>query len=158
MNKLNDRLALIANLSVVAGIVFLGLELQQNTQAIQAQTRDSITEKQMTYLGWAATSPELAAVLAKVDSAGRASLNGGEARQWRGYVGGQMREWENSFYQYERGLFTQGEYEARRERWRAQMTDRPDSGAFQGFWTLAGAQFAPRFRAQIDQIVAEVGN
>ena len=68
MNKLNERLTLIANLSVVAGIVFLALELQQNTQAIQAQTRDSITEKQMTYLGWRATSPELAAIVAKVDS------------------------------------------------------------------------------------------
>ena len=78
MNKLNERLTLIANLSVVAGIVFLGLELQQNTQAIRAQTRDSITEKQMTYLGWRATSPELAAIVAKIDSAGEASLNGAE--------------------------------------------------------------------------------
>ena len=46
MNKLNERLTLIANLSVVLGIVFLAVELQQNTQAIQAQTRDSLTEKQ----------------------------------------------------------------------------------------------------------------
>ena len=59
MNKLNERLTLIANLSVVVGIIFLGVELQQNTQAIQAQTRDSVTEKQMEYYGWRATSPEL---------------------------------------------------------------------------------------------------
>ena len=46
MNKLNERLTLIANISVVLGIIFLAFELQQNTQAIQAQTRDSLTEKQ----------------------------------------------------------------------------------------------------------------
>ena len=51
MNKLNERLTLIANISVVLGIIFLAFELQQNTQAIQAQTRDSITEKQMEYYG-----------------------------------------------------------------------------------------------------------
>ena len=45
-SKLNERLTLIANLSVVVGIIFLAVELQQNTQAIQAQTRDSLTEKQ----------------------------------------------------------------------------------------------------------------
>ena len=35
MNKLNERLTLIANLSVVAGIIFLAVERKQNTQAIQ---------------------------------------------------------------------------------------------------------------------------
>ena len=62
MDKLNERLTLIANLSVVAGIIFLAVELQQNTAAIQAQTRDAITEKQMAYYGWLATSPDLADV------------------------------------------------------------------------------------------------
>ncbi len=46
-SKLNERLTLIANLSVVVGIIFLAVELRQNTQAIEAQTRDSLTEKQM---------------------------------------------------------------------------------------------------------------
>ena len=62
MNKLNERLTLIANLSVVVGIIFLAVGLQQNTQAIQAQTRDSITEKQMEFYGWAATNRDLADV------------------------------------------------------------------------------------------------
>ena len=49
MNKPNERLTLIANLSVVVGIIFLAVELQQNTQAVEAQTRDSITSKQMEF-------------------------------------------------------------------------------------------------------------
>jgi hypothetical protein len=49
MSKINERLTLVANLSVVVGIVFLAVEMRQNTAAIQAQTRDSITEKQMEF-------------------------------------------------------------------------------------------------------------
>ncbi len=33
MSKLNERLTLVSNLSVVVGIVLLGVELRQNTQA-----------------------------------------------------------------------------------------------------------------------------
>ena len=36
------------------GIIFLAVEIRQNTQAIQAETRDSITEKQMEHMGWVA--------------------------------------------------------------------------------------------------------
>ena len=86
MNKLNERLTLIANISVVLGIIFLAFEQQQNKQAIQAQTRDSVTEKQMSWLeslytnpGATATSRFLAASigaahLSRVFTVGRSSL------------------------------------------------------------------------------------
>lgn len=54
MSKLNDRLTLAANLSVVASIIFLAVQMAQNTRAIESQTRDSITEKEMEYYGWLA--------------------------------------------------------------------------------------------------------
>ena len=60
MSKLNERVTLVTSVSVIAGIVFLAAEMRQNTQAIEAQTRDAITEKQMTYLGWIATNRDLA--------------------------------------------------------------------------------------------------
>ena len=70
MNKLNERLTLIANISVVLGIIFLAVELQQNTQAIQAQTRDSITEKQMTYSEWLGLNRDAAGVFQRGNSGG----------------------------------------------------------------------------------------
>jgi hypothetical protein len=156
MSKLERWLTLVANLSVVAGIVFLAAEMRQNTAAIQAQTRDGITAKQMEYLSWRATSPELATVLHKVDSIGWGSLSGPESHQWRGHVAAQFREWENSQYQYEQGLFNEEDYVARRERWRAVLTDRPPSASWREFWEVARSDFAPSFRAEIDRIVAEV--
>ena len=158
MDKLNQRLTLIANISVVLGIIFLAVELQQNTEAIQAQTRDSTTEKQMTLVGWVATTPQLAELRQRVIDEGFDSLSAAEQRQWQNYVIGEMREWENSFYQSERGLFTASEFEAHRQRMTFQMSEQaPEGDAYRRQW-LSGARnvFAPSFRAEIDRIVAEV--
>ncbi len=42
MEKLNQWLTLIANVGVLLGIVFLAFEVQQNTTAIQSQTRATV--------------------------------------------------------------------------------------------------------------------
>ena len=54
------------------------MAVEQNTQAIQAQTRDSLTEKQMTYSEWIGTSPEATDVFSR-GSAGMDQLDGAEA-------------------------------------------------------------------------------
>lgn len=58
MDKLNQWLTLLANVGVIAGIVFLGIEIRQNTEMIQSQTRDSISEKQIAVFEWWATDTE----------------------------------------------------------------------------------------------------
>ena len=63
-----------------------------------------------------------------------------------------LREWENSHYQYESGLFTVDEFEPRIERWRGSMT----LPGFREAWARARQGFSPSFRAEIDRIVAEV--
>ena len=45
LDKLNQFLTLLANLGVIAGIVFLAMEVQQNTSMMEAQTRDAMTDK-----------------------------------------------------------------------------------------------------------------
>jgi len=44
LDDLNKWLTLAANVGVLAGIIFLAIELQQNTNMMQAQTRQAITE------------------------------------------------------------------------------------------------------------------
>lgn len=67
-----------------------------------------------------------------------------------------LREWENSFYQYEEGLFTMPEFEARRENWRLILAG-PYGSALRLTWSNFRTGFSPSFRAEIDGIVAEVG-
>ena len=47
-------------LAVVLSLVFVGLEMRQNTNMMQAQIRNSMSENTMEYLGWSATSESLA--------------------------------------------------------------------------------------------------
>ena len=153
MNKLNERLTLIANISVVLGIIFLAVELQQNTQAIQAQTRGSITEKQMEFYGWSATNRDLADVWSRSLPLRLADLERVDRQVFISYAQGVFREWEKSHYQFERGLFTQDEFEARVARWRGLML----FPSARDFWANQRDSFAPSFRAEIDRIVAELG-
>ena len=155
MSKLNERLTLIANLSVVAGVIFLATEMRQNTRAIQAQTRDAVTEKQMEYLGWLATSPELAAALVQSDTTKYDSLTSEARLHLIGYTIGQLREWENSFYQYENGLFGEEEIDARRSVWRNFLSRTAGAATNREIWGNYREGFTPRFRAEIDRLVAE---
>ena len=152
MNKVNERLTLIANLSVVAGVVFLAAEMRQNTSAIQAQTRDSITEKQMQWLESIYASEEIAELLRVGSSQGYAEFSPAQARRFNLIQQANFREWENSFYQYQRGLFTGAEFEARVARWRRNL----GLVGVREVWSQNRETFAPDFPAEIDRIVAEV--
>ena len=139
-------------IGVMASLVFVGLEIRQNTTVARAQTRDSITEKQIETIGWQATSPQLAALHVRVMDG--EELSGADASQFGSWVVGQLREWENSHYQFEAGLFTPAEFEARSEMWRILLSGR-SSAAYIETWRRFRLTFAPNFRAEIDRIVAE---
>ncbi len=60
-------------------------------------------------------------------------------------------------YQFERGLFTEDEFEVRRETWRYMMGDDFVGPPFRNTWDSIRELFAQSFRAEIDRIVGEVG-
>jgi hypothetical protein len=153
MSKLERWLTLVANLSVVVGIVFLAVQMRQNTEAIQAQTRDAMTEKEMMFSEWIGTNPEAAAVFGRGTSLGMSGLDGPDAQMFRFLAPGNLREWENSYYKYEQGLFADAECQARATTWESVMQI---NAGYRELWATNREQVAPSFRAEIDRIVAEV--
>ena len=108
--KIDNWLSLVANLGVLIGVFLVAYELQQNRLATEAQTRSDIS--QMSYdstLRWA-ESPEIISTLDKTQKG--AELTDQEQLILLYIRGGQLRRWENTFYQYERGLFDEIEFEA----------------------------------------------
>jgi len=152
MSKLNQWLTLVANLSVVVGIVFLAVELRQNTEVMRAQTRDSMTEKQLMFSEWVATSPELATAWSAARSGGMDALDSVQQPMFVFLMQGVLRTWENEYYQYEQGLYSAADFAPRLERMRRNM----EIPMFQQAWDGQRDTFAPSFRAEIDRIVAEV--
>lgn len=151
MSKLSERLAIVANLSVVVGIILVAAELRQNTRAVQGQIRDSITEKQMVFAGWIGTNPQAADVFER-GREGYSHLAPGEETQFTFLVGAMLREWENTSYQYQQGLFTKEEFSARMARWESNLL-RP---GIQEYWSRNQESFASRFRAEIDSIIGNL--
>ena len=63
MSKANELLSLTANVGVIASIIFLGVEMQQNTDMMKSQTRNSIVENQLTFYEAVIDNPDFAAVV-----------------------------------------------------------------------------------------------
>ena len=136
--------------AIVLSLILVAYEVRQNTLMMRAQTRDSLTEKQMTLNGWMGTS-EYTANVALLGGSGELEPGTPEFLSYYPLMTGIMREWENSFYQYEQGLFHDSEFSAREHAWAGFLT----IPGVRDYWAYSKENFSPRFRAEIDKIVAE---
>jgi hypothetical protein len=64
MKNFEKWVNIATSMSVLLGILFLGLEIRQNTEMMRSQARDAITEKQMMFSEWVTTEPEMALAVA----------------------------------------------------------------------------------------------
>ena len=112
---LGQAISIFANLGVIAGIVFLGIELQQNRQSLQAQTRSSISDTIVNLTYQQATNPKLLAIIAKLNLG--QPVTEVERAQFRVLQSAYWRYRENVSYQYRIGLFDDSEYLPLREAW-----------------------------------------
>ena len=117
-SELRESLGLVM---VFLGLVFVGMEMRQNTRMMQAQIRNAITESSMEYLGWLATSEVLTQANNVVDEGGAAALSSEQRLHMMGWAGGQWRAFENEHYQNKVGLFTEAEFTARKQIWRQRL-------------------------------------
>jgi hypothetical protein len=107
----NQWLTLVANLGVIAGIVFLGFEIQQNSDAINAQTYQSRAEAAQELSATIMDSEHFAPLLAKLDSglfprdaAVLAELNPEDKIRIAAFHQWLRVGLDNQLYQYEHGF------------------------------------------------------
>ena len=117
MDKINQWLTLAANLSVLAGILFLALELNQNGQMMRTQTRNAISDSIINFQ-LNSVSSGLQALAYKANS-DPSSLTREESQNVLLFYVANLRLWENIYYQYRNGLFDEAEFEAESSSWRA---------------------------------------
>ena len=137
-------LNIFANLAVVGGIVFLGIEVRQNTQMMRAQTRNEISQS----------------IIGFLDLEREPGMREALQRQWGGVEGDQfylhnfansmLRLWENIHYQYQSGLFEEAEFQAEIVVW-----DRATRQPFvMDYWNSSRDEYSETFRAVIDSLIA----
>ena len=141
---LNERLTLIANISVVAGIVFLGLELNQNTNVMKAQAQADLTANRISY-AVRMMDPVTADLVVK--AGGERMLTVSEQLRYEGLLRTLFLSWESEYYQLQNGLLDEVPAAA----WRKTYETLPHMAEY---WSEYRASLTLEFATFMDQIVA----
>lgn len=109
LDKINHWLVLVANVGVVAGIVFLAIEIQQNTNAIQTQTYQSLMEE-MNTARWNSTDPVNALIMTKYIDGLYDEMAGEERFIAQQIAHSRWGIYETAFYARDRGVLGSDEW------------------------------------------------
>jgi len=134
-----QTVGLVANLGVIAGIVFLGYELQQNNTLMRAQTRSDIARDVSGLALTTAHSPYLEE-MSFAEELERSGGNIGQVRRDLQSIA-TFRMWENMHYQHRIGLYDDSEFSYEIEAWRANLA-REES---RSLWCNLRNRYSPEF-------------
>jgi hypothetical protein len=104
-NRTRNIVELAGAGAVLLGLVFVGLELRQNTAAVEAATLQSLTDASVNYVNILAADPELTRIWL-IGASDPDSLNEIEAGQLHFLIRGQWLRFQNSFLQWKRGTLS----------------------------------------------------
>jgi hypothetical protein len=141
----------LGSIGVIATLIYLAIQIRQNTSVAQASTRQAIAESGQALTRDFLDSREMAEIfvrhlggerLAAVD---RLRLNG---RCYR-----DMRHWENIRYQLRQGLLATDEWSGFRNNLAALFQVQ----AYREHWQAEAALYGDAFRREVDSIRSESG-
>ena len=124
ISGLNEWLTLLANLGVIAGIVFLAIEVSQNTKTMQADTYQSRSSESTAFVLASTQSETLASALSKTNyyspeivcaptEEQLSSLSEIEMVAYSAYIRASYIRIDNQVYQYEQGLLDESFFNER---------------------------------------------
>ena len=150
VTSITSWLTLVANFGVLGGLVFLGVEIQQNTTAIELSTAQSFQSDFRTHELVIAQDGELADLLQR----GNEDISGltqTELMRVRLLESSVRRAWANAYYHYSEGALEErlwfGQIRRMKQTWRRTSTMRY-------FWEDLKTTFEPDFVAFMETIVA----
>ena len=100
-DRLNRWLTLIANVAVVAGIVFLAFELRQNNELLEAQARATFSANRLTHID-RLLAPENSALVVKSRSG--EALTDDERFRYDRLKQAIFVSWQSAYREYQEGL------------------------------------------------------
>lgn len=147
-DRLTRWLTLGANVAVLAGIVLLVIELDQNRDMMRAQTRHQIASGIVDLLLVPASNPQLADLMYRAETGGQ--LTPEERFQFNMRTNALLRYWEDVHYQYRVGLYDETEFSKQREAWRAAL-DR--SIGMRDYWCEVRTLYSPEYMAEMNNLL-----
>jgi hypothetical protein len=135
---------------VIISLIFVGLQLQSNTEATEAATREAINQKDMAYLSLRLDSSVLARANAKLDNGEALSPLEESQLVHQEYVN--FISFEHSFYQYRKGVLESEEWSRHENIVRLQIEN---SRHAQIMWARKRHTFTAPFQKLVDPLVSD---
>ena len=134
-----------ASAGVIISLIFVGLQLQSNTEATEAATREAVNDKDIQFLSLRMDSSVLARAHAKLESGGELSPLEESQLMHQEYVNFVL--FEHSFYQYRKGALEPDEWLRHRKIVQSQIEDFSYSRAM---WARYRDTFTPEFQELVE--------
>jgi hypothetical protein len=110
LDNLNKWLTLAANVGVVAGLVFLVVEVQQNTNIARSSAYRESTQDMADWRALIASNPELTYIWDAYLRGRADSLDELESARLRQLLANAFGSYENAYYAYQLGIMGQSEW------------------------------------------------
>ena len=144
---LGQTLRLLGNVGVIAGILLLVYELNQNRDLMRAQTRNELQQGLTDVLSLSAGNIEIADIIVRANRGDE--LTATESMMFFQRSELVFRYWENVHYQYRQGLYDEVEF-SKHLRTMESVLDRNDGLA--EYWCENRDLYSAPFAAEIDGI------
>ena len=142
---------LIGGLAVVASLIYLAIQIRQNTQTVRSATLASNTDIWSNMLTLIASSDLTDAYL--LGSSGKQELTPKQLLQFFLICRALFVSFENQYYQFTVGTFDEDTYLGYERSFKNQILIFP---GFQAYWRQTRAEFSPKFIARMDGLLTEV--
>ena len=138
---LGQAITILANIGVIAGIIFLALELRQNTAAVRLNAAQYLASEQAE-INRISLDRDFAELLVKSESVGYEALSEIEKVQLQGLSRSVLNVQQGLFYQYLQGSLDEGIWAGRCR----QMVRMLKTEEFLDVWRQSGHMFGNDFR------------
>jgi len=139
-----------AAIGVIISLIFVGMELRNNTAATEAATREAVNQKDIQFLSLRIDSSVLARAHAKLESGEDLSRLEESQVVHQEYVN--FVVFENSYYQFRKGVLEEAEWLRHRNIIRMQIQEYPHS---QIMWERKSKTFGPEFQELVNNLLSE---
>ena len=144
VERINQWLTLVANLGVLAGIIFLAIEIQQNTDVTRSTTAQEISNTSVEFFMRVAESPDLARVI-KVATENPGGLSEVEIVQYEYHTGAAFMLFEGAYKQFQLGFLPESGWKPH-EGLIKYLLDNPVS---RNWWVNSNTVFSPEFENRV---------
>ena len=136
--------------AILLGLIFVGLELKQNTEAVESQTSQGLLELANQANNQIASDRQLAELLLRV-SKNVDELNELEALQYRRFVHSEMNIWEHAFFSHANGTMHSDRWSGYDMAYRRFFCEAWSKEV----WRTIEVGFSEQFKAHVNKITPE---